>query len=112
MKIIEKGTKRIAVLSLVGDPLGETDAMLLRKKISAVVSDQIHHVVIDLKDVKHINSAGLGGLISAMCTMLRVGGAAFFAHANVHVTETFRITHLDQVFNTFETVDEAVKQAH
>jgi anti-anti-sigma factor len=111
MKIIKKGDKTIAILSLVGDPLGEPDAMLLRKKISTIINDHVHHVVIDLGGVRHINSAGLGGLISAMCTMLRVGGAVFFANANQHVAETFKITHLDQVFNTFPTVDDALKSA-
>jgi anti-sigma B factor antagonist len=111
MKILKKGDKTIAILSLVGDPLGEPDAMLLRKKITTVINDHVHHVIIDLTGVKHINSAGLGGLISAMCSMLRVGGAVFFANANTHVTDTFRITHLDQVFNTYQSVDDALKNS-
>ncbi len=109
MKIIKKADKTIAILSLVGDPLGEQDAALLKSKISTVIQDRIHHVIIDLTDVRHINSAGLGGLIGAMCSMLRVGGAVFFAHANTHVSEAFKITHLDQVFNTYSNVDDALK---
>ena len=111
MKIIKRADKTIAVLSLVGDPLGEPDAQLLRKKISVMIEDHVHYIIIDLTGVKHINSAGLGGLIAAMCSMLRVGGAVFFAHANDHVQEAFRITHLDQVFNTFATVEEAIKSS-
>ena len=108
MKIITKADKKIAILSLVGDPLGETDAQMLRKKVHGVVEEQIKHVVIDLNGVKHINSAGLGGLIAAMCTMVRVGGEAFYASPGVHVKEAFRITHLDHIFTTYETVEEAV----
>lgn len=111
MKIIKKADKTIAILSLVGDPLGEEDAILLRKKIASVIEEHVHHVIIDLSGVRHINSAGLGGLISAMCSMLRAGGALFFANANKHVADAFKITHLDQVFNTFETVNDAIKSA-
>ena len=108
MQIIKKEDKKIAILSLVGDPLGEADAQLLRKKIQNVIQEKIKHVVIDLKGVKHINSAGLGGLIASMCSMLRTGGAVFFASPGVHVQEAFRITHLDEVFNIYETVENAV----
>jgi anti-sigma B factor antagonist len=108
MKIVRKADKQIAVLSLVGDPLGETDAQLLRKNVRDILDDEIHHVVIDLTEVRHINSAGLGGLIAAMCSMLRVGGSAFYASPGVNVRETFRITHLDKIFNTYETVEQAI----
>jgi anti-sigma B factor antagonist len=109
MKIVRNAETNIAVLSLVGDPLGEPDAQLLRQNISHLVEDKIGHVIIDLKQVKHINSAGLGGLISAMFTMLRAGGGLSFAAPGLHVQETFRITNLDKIFNTYPSVEEALK---
>ena len=108
MRVVTKEDKKIVIISLVGDPLGETDAQLLRKKINTISEEKIKHVIIDLSGVKHINSQGLGGLIAAMCTMLRTGGSTFFACAGVNVKETFRITHLDHIFNTYETVEEAI----
>jgi anti-sigma B factor antagonist len=108
MQIIRKEDKKIAILSLVGDPLGEEDAQLLRKKIQNVIQEKIKHVVIDLRGVKHINSAGLGGLIAAMCAMLRAGGAVFFACVGENVKTVFGITHLDHIFNIYETVEEAI----
>ena len=108
MKIISRANTKIAVVSLVGDPLGESDAQLLRDRIHGVVDGEIRHVVIDLAGVRHINSAGLGGLISAMCSMVRAGGKTYFAAPGTNVKEAFRITHLDQVFSTFETVEMAI----
>ena len=108
MRIIKKEDKEIAILSLVGDPLGEEDAQLLRKKIHNLIQEKIKHVIIDLTGVKHINSAGLGGLIAAMCAMLRTGGAVFFACAGANVKAVFRITHLDHIFNTYDTIEEAI----
>ena len=108
MQIVQKENKQIAVLSLIGDPLGEQDAQLLRSRISQVIEQEIKHVVLDLTGVKHINSAGLGGLISAMCAMLRIGGAVFFASATMNVQGAFRITHLDQVFNIYPSVEKAI----
>jgi anti-sigma B factor antagonist len=109
MKIVRHAETNIAVLSLVGDPLGEPDAQLLRKTIGTLVEEKIGHVIIDLRQVKHINSAGLGGLISSMFTMLRAGGGLSFAAPGFHVQETFRITNLDKIFNTYPSVEEALK---
>ena len=109
LKIVKNADRKIAILSLVGDPLGEPDAILLRKNIYGVVEGKIRHVIIDLSAVKHINSAGLGGLISAMFTMLKCGGDLSFSGAGTHVSETFRITNLDKVFNLHASVEEALK---
>ena len=109
MKIVRNAETNVAVLSLVGDPLGEPDAQLLRQNIYTLVQDKVAHVIIDLRQVKHINSAGLGGLISAMFTMLRSGGGLSFAAAGLHVQDTFRITNLDKIFNTYPSVEEALK---
>ena len=81
---------------------------MLRDRMHSVVDGEIRHVVIDLAGVKHINSAGLGGLISAMCSMIREGGTIYYAAAGMNVRETFRITHLDRVFTIFETVEKAI----
>ena len=112
MRIVQKADKKIAVLSLVGDPLGEPDALLLRRTISEVANDKIRHVVIDLERVKHINSAGLGGLISAMFTMVKANGSLTFASAGTNVREVFRITHLGQVFTLYDSVDDAIDSCH
>jgi anti-sigma B factor antagonist len=110
MRIVHTADKKIAILSLVGDPLGEPDAILLRKKISEISQDDIRHVIIDLEKVKHINSAGLGGLISAMFTMVKINGSLTFASAGTNVKEVFRITNLNKVFTLYESVDEALKK--
>ncbi len=109
MRILEKANKKIAILSLVGNPLGEADAQLLRKKIADISQTDISHVIIDLQGVKHINSAGLGGLVAALFTMTRAKGSLTFASAGINVKEAFRITNLVKVFSLYETVDDAVK---
>lgn len=108
MRIIEKARDKIAVLSLVGDPLGEQDALQLRGKISHVLQEQIKYVVLDLSGVKHINSAGLGGLIASMFSMLKAKGVLTFACPGKNVKEIFKITQLDKVFATYETVADAL----
>ena len=109
MRIVQTAKHKIAILSLVGDPLCEPDAMLLRNKIHDILDGKIKHVILDLSGVKHINSTGLGGLVSALVTMLRAGGDLTLASTGVNVRKVLKITKLAAVFTTYENVDEALK---
>ena len=106
VKIKEKHTEP-TILSLKGDPLGEPDALLLKGKITDLVNDGVKYVVLDLQGVRHINSAGLGGLISAMITLRKAGGNVRFACPNKNVEHIFTMTKLSQVFDTHGSIEEA-----
>jgi len=108
MQIFEDGSRKIAILKLIGDPLGEQDAKALRNKVSELHKENIRHVILDMSGVKHINSAGLGGLIAAMFTILQAKGDVRFACIGSNVLNIFRMTHLNRVFVTDRTVEEAL----
>ena len=61
MKIREQSGNGPAVLDLSGDPLGENDAVTLKEKVYSLIDGGVKHVILNLQDVRHINSAGLGG---------------------------------------------------
>src|SRR5262245_52199345 len=108
LKIVEKDNKKVAIMALTGDPLGEPDAELVRQKTRQLVQSQIRHVVFDMSGVRHINSAGLGGLVSAMTTMRKVGGTVQLSNVVDAVRRIFTITRLEELFPMFSSVDEAI----
>lgn len=108
LKIIEKDNRKLAVLSLTGDPLGEPDAELVREKTRSIVQSKVRHLIFEMSGVRHINSAGLGGLISALLTMSREGGTVQFAGVGTNVNKVFNITHLNQIFEIVPTVEDAI----
>ncbi len=109
LRIVDEGNRKVAVLKLIGDPLGEADAAALREKIYALRDQSVRHVVLDMSEVHHIHSAGLGGLLSATFTMLRENGAVRMAAIGPNVRNIFHMTHLDTVFKTDATVNESIK---
>jgi len=109
LRIVEEGNRKIAILKLIGDPLGEPDAKILYNKIHGLEKDAIRHVILDMSGVKHINSAGLGGLVATMFTMLKVKGDVRFACIGSNVRKIFKITRLDQIFVTDKSVEVALK---
>jgi anti-sigma B factor antagonist len=108
LKIIEKDNKKVAIMALSGDPLGEPDAELVRQKTRQIVQSKIRHVVFDMSGVRHINSAGLGGLVSAFTTLRKVGGTVQLSNVVDPVRRIFNITRLDELFPMCDSVDEAI----
>jgi anti-sigma B factor antagonist len=109
LRIVEHGNRKIAVLKLIGNPLGEEDAAALRKKVYELRDEKVRHIVLDMSEVHHINSAGLGGLLAVTFTMLKDNGDVRMAAIGPNVRSIFRMTHLDTIFKTDGTVAESLK---
>ena len=66
-------------------------------------------IVADLSNVKFMNSSGLGILIGGLTTMRNAGGDLRIAGANKKIESLLMITKLSTVFESYRTVEEAVK---
>lgn len=108
MKINEKVHGGPAVLDLKGDPLGEDDALKLKQKVYSLIEEGVRHIILNLKDVRHINSAGIGGLVCAMTALRKVGGDVFLAQTGTNVSRILTITQLNKIFESYNTVEDAV----
>lgn len=67
------------------------------------------NVVVDLGNVTYVNSSGLGILISGLTSMRKNGGDLKLANINNKIEGLLSITKLNQIFEQFDSVDEAVK---
>ncbi len=65
-------------------------------------------VIIDLTKVTYLDSSGLAVLIEGMQKVQEYGGKFALAGVQESVQHIFEIARLDQVFQIFPTVDEAV----
>ena len=65
-------------------------------------------IVVDLSKVTYMDSSGLAMLIEGMQKVQEYGGKFALAGAQESVQHIFEIARLDQVFQIFPTVDEAL----
>jgi anti-sigma B factor antagonist len=65
-------------------------------------------IVLDLGDVTHIDSGGLGTLVSLYGSARKVGGEIKLAHIGNHTRELLQITRLVTLFEIFDTVEDAI----
>jgi len=109
MKLSEKKVGDVVVLELSGKVMGGPDAGLLNDKLHDLIDANKTKVVADLSKVNWMNSSGLGILISGLTTMKNNNGDLKLACVTDRIQSILMITKLISVFETFDTVDEAVK---
>ncbi len=99
----------IVLFEIEGNIVGGPDAMSLNDEVHKLVNKGMRKFVIDVKSVEHINSSGLGILIASLNAVRQAGGNLRIANASAKVLELLKITKLNQIFESYSSVDEAVK---
>ena len=109
LEIVEKDLNGITVLELSGRiTLGDASQQL-REKLKAVLRDGKNRLVLDLANVGHIDSAGLGTLVGGYTSAYNQGATMKLASLTKKFHEQLNITKLVTVFDVYDTVEDAVK---
>lgn len=90
---------------------GEIDvssADRLREMVGVLVSDGRTDLVVDLSDVRFMDSTGLGLLVGVLKRVRTAGGRLVLVVATDKLRKVFDLTGLTQVFTIHGTVDEAL----
>ena len=98
----------IAVLA----PVGRMDALAaphLRVRCDTLLSGGTHRIVIDLRDVEFLDSAGLAAMVGAMKRARASGGDVKLVMSDrTSVSRILELTSFDRVFDLMTDVDDAV----
>ena len=65
-------------------------------------------MVLDLGEITHIDSGGLGTLVSLYASARKVGGEIKLARLGDHARELLQITRVVTLFEIFDTVEDAI----
>lgn len=99
----------VDVLDLSGDiALGQTSAEL-RDALKALVADGKRRIVLNMADVRRLDSSGLGTLVAGFTSVERDGGKMKLSNLPERVIELMAITKLHTVFDVFDNTDDAVR---
>jgi len=109
VKLSDREQNGIVVLEPKGKIMGGPDASLLHDKLHEVMEAGKKKVVIDLSQVEWMNSTGLGILISTYTTLRNNDGELKLANVTDKIQSLLTITKLVTVFDTYDSVSEAVK---
>ncbi len=79
-----------------------------RQTLNEIVDQGVYRLVIDLTRTTAVDSSGLGALVSRIAVTRQNNGDVRLAGCNDTVQSLLSITHLDQVFQCFDDVKDAV----
>jgi steroid delta-isomerase-like uncharacterized protein len=101
----------VIVVYLSGAILFDEESASLRALVKDLLK-QSHQIVLDLRDVTHIDSAGLGTLVGLYLSARSLGGAIKFADVGGYVNRSLQITKLVNVFQVFDKTEDAIASFH
>lgn len=81
----------------------------LKAEMNRYFSAGSKNLIIDLKDVRFIDSSGLGVLVSGFKNASTRQGSLKLAGLQTQVRSMFELTRLHRVFDIFQTTDEALE---
>ena len=108
MKLKTKDMNNVTVIELKGNVMGGPDATALNDELHKLIETKKTKIVIDLHDVKFMNSSGLGMLIGSLTTIRNAGGDLKIARASDKIESLLIVTKLITVFDHHDDVDKAV----
>jgi anti-sigma B factor antagonist len=99
----------VSVVDLAGRiTLGEGSG-LVRSTIKELVASGRKNILLNLKNVTYLDSAGLGEVVGAYATVTNVGGNIKLLHPQAKVHDLLQVTKLYTVFAAFDDEVEALR---
>ena len=100
---------QIGVYNLQGSLIGETDGLSITESLNEKLEEGYKQYVIDLEKLQHINSSGLGVLITLLTKARKIGGEVILANPSAYIQNLLLITKLNTIFQVHPTVKEAIE---
>ena len=109
LKIETRQVGDVTVIGMHGKMTIGSGDVQFREEIKAILELGQKKLVLDLAGLKYMDSSGVGELVSTYTTATNRGASLHLANISGKILDLLQITQLLQVFDTYESVDEAVK---
>ena len=108
LRMSTRAVEGILVVDCSGRLIFGEESASLRDTVKKLLAES-PKVVLNLREVNHIDSGGLGTLVSLFTTARNAGGAVKLARLSKRVGELLQITKLFTVFEVFDDEETAAR---
>ena len=98
----------IHIFTLKGDLIDKNQADKLIEEVNETIVNNHIRFVVDLGNLKYLNSSGLTILIQILTKARKAGGEAVIANVGKRIKELLVITKLNTVFTVADTVEQGI----
>lgn len=99
----------IAIFKLEGNMLGTSENDQLKADVINFLDKGTNKFVLDLTDLKHINSTGLGVFITILTKIKSKGGEMVLSNPTLSISNLLKITKLSSVFHITKSTEESIQ---
>ena len=109
MLINERAIGDVTIVDVAGRLTMNEGRGLVKGAVDRLITRGLVHIVLNLEELKYIDSACLGELIQSHAALCRHGGRLKLLRTPEHLHELLKIAGLHGVFDTFETESDAAR---
>ncbi|HUO18094.1 MAG TPA: STAS domain-containing protein [Verrucomicrobiae bacterium] len=100
----------IVVLAMSGRITMGNDCRQVEWTTKKLVTENRTKLIFDLSGITHVDSTGIGIIVTVAGQMKQAGGQLRVAGANAHIDQLLRVTNVDQIVPLHPTTDAAAAQ--
>ena len=98
----------VNIFTLRGELIDKNQSAVMMQEIDEAVSRNENKILLNLLDLKYLNSSGLNIMINILTKARKAGGEVAICHVNKKINELLIITKLNSVFNVCENEEKAI----
>lgn len=110
MKYTSEINKDVFVINMSGDLIGEDNGFALLELVNDTISQNIVKCIIDISELRYINSSGIGVLITVLTKFRNKGGELYLVNPSESVKKLLIITKLNAIFSVTDTKESATEK--
>ena len=110
MKYSHEIKNGVLILKLSGDLIGENHGPELISIVTDTINKDVIFCAIDIRDVRYINSSGIGVLITILTKFRNKGGEVVLIQPSETVQKLLVITKLNAIFTVVPDLEQAFKE--
>jgi anti-sigma B factor antagonist len=110
MNVQQEIRSNTLILRIAGDLIGEDKDTRLVELVNEAVSHQVLTCVIDISELRYINSSGIGVLITLLTKFRNKGGEVYLMNPSESVKKLLAITKLNAIFQVVRSEKEVIAE--
>jgi|SRR5208283_977028 len=108
LKMANREVDGVSVVVLDGRIVLGEESNALREKLKSLIAEGKKKIVLNMANIKYIDSSGLGTLVAAHCSAKTQGASLRLCHLGSKFQEVLQITKLVTIFEVYDTEAAAV----
>jgi anti-sigma B factor antagonist len=106
--ITKKHLKDVVILEPQGALMGGPETSEFRAALEEILSHDLRKIVVDLKEVKWMNAAGIGVLVDALNKLRQMKGDLKLARCCGRTGTILQLLKMESLFSRYDSLETAV----